>query len=260
VTLSPEFLDNSEEAINTVMAAYRPTLLELSGSISHELKDDKTPVTQLDLEIESKLREALAGVDGTVGFEGEEHGIEGSRETFWLIDPIDGTEQFIRGIPAYRAMATLINDGEPQYAYVYDIAKDERYTARKGQGTLCNGQPARLSERPLERAFIELTANLNLEDTYKIIHAIRQHTRGVRMTADFTHTLQGRFEGHLYYKASGSFWDWSPWALLIKEAGGKVANFGSDNYDYKNPSFLAATPTVFDQLKPILDEVLKESL
>jgi myo-inositol-1(or 4)-monophosphatase len=258
--ISGEFLDRSELALNTVLGQYRPKLLELSGTVSHELKDDKTPVTQLGIELESSLRKALAEIDSSVGFEGEEHGIEGSREAFWLIDPIDGTEQFIRGIPAYRAMATLINNGEPQYAYVYDIAKDERYTARKGEGTLCNGQVVELSPRPLERAFIELTANLNLEDTYRIIHAVRQQTRGLRMTADFTHTLQGRFEGHLYYRASGSFWDWTPWALLIKEAGGKVANFGSDSFDYKNPNFLAATPQVFDELKPILDDVLRGSV
>lgn len=256
MSVSAEFLDQSEAALKAVVQEFRPRLLAASGNIENEMKSDNTPVTQLDLEVESAVRAALLAVDPAVGLEGEEHGIEGSRERFWLIDPIDGTEQFLRGIPAYRCMATLVSDDELQYTFVYDFASGDTYTARKDGGSYRNGKPVKLSRRPFERALIEFTANLALPETLQLIPVIRQQTRGVRMSGYFTNTLEGKFEGHLYYKASGSTWDWTPWALLIKEAGGKVANFGSDSYDYKNPNFLAATPAVFDSLKPIIDEAL----
>jgi fructose-1,6-bisphosphatase/inositol monophosphatase family enzyme len=253
------YLDKSGAALKAVTQSYRARLLDLSGSISHNMKADKTPVTELDLEIESAVRKALSEIDPAVGFEGEEHGIEGSRDTYWLIDPIDGTEQFVRGIPAFRTMCTLVQDGKLQYTFVYDYPKDELFTARHGLGSKLNGQPVSLSSRPLDRAWVEFTTNLTLPEPLKMIPVIRRNARGLRITGDFTQTLKGQFEGHVYYKANGSTWDWTPWALLIKEAGGKVANFGSKDYDYRDPNFLAATPEVFDALKPLLDQALQEA-
>jgi myo-inositol-1(or 4)-monophosphatase len=257
MSVTDTLLDQSEAALISVMQEFRPRLLKANGVIGHELKADHSPVTELDLAIETAMTEALKAVDPTVGFEGEEHGIQGSRERFWLIDPIDGTEQFIRGLPAYRCMAVLVDEDELQYAFVYDVAKDERYTARKGQGAWCNGKPIKLSQRVTNRALIELLGDLALPETLRIISEMQSRIKGVRLSRDLSHTITGKFEGMLYYHANGSTWDWTPWALLIKEAGGKVANFGSDKYDYHDPNFLAAPAQVFDDLKPIIDKVLE---
>jgi myo-inositol-1(or 4)-monophosphatase len=253
-----KLLDRSEAALKTVMQEFRPRLLAATGTISTNIKNDDTPVTQLDLEVEAAMRRALLSVDSTVGLQGEEHGVEGSNDRFWLIDPIDGTENLVRGIPAFRCMATFVADKELQYTFVYDVAKDELYTARKGQGAVCNGRPLQLSQRPLKRAWIELLCELTLPESHEIIKVIQQNTRGVRIHRDFSYVLNGQFEGILYYKAHGSAWDWTPWALLVKEAGGKVANFGSDSYDYRDPNFLAAPVQIFDGLKPLLDQTLAQ--
>ncbi len=255
--LVPEYLDQSQIALEAVARDFRPQLLEAWGNIEPDLKADNSPVTRLDLEIETAIKDVLRPVGQSVGFEGEEHGKEGSESRFWLIDPIDGTEQLVRGLPGFRIMATLIDEDEPQYAFVYDVLKDELYTARNGEGAFCNGQELHVSERPVQRAWLEFTANLALEKAVAILPAIRNLTRGVRMTGDFTHTLRGRLDGHLYYEAAGSSWDWVPWALLIKEAGGKVANLGQDSYDYRNGNFLAANPIIFDDVMTAINTVLQ---
>lgn len=254
MSVSPEYLDSAQQALERVSDAFRPRLMESFGNISHTIKSDSTPVTTLDLEVETAIRKEFRKLDDSIGIVGEEHGEEGRSDKTWYIDPIDGTEQFIRGIPAFRIMATFVADGEIQYTYVNNVAKSEVYTARKDKGAYCNGNKLQVSDRPIERAWIEVIGNFELPELVTLIPVIRKATRGIRITGDFTHTPQGRFEGHLYYKAAGSLWDWTPWALLVREAGGKVANLGSDSYDYRNGSFLAAAPQVFDKLKPLIDE------
>jgi len=256
--VTDEYIAKAEAVLDAVVQEFSPTLLESSGHTAHKVKENNTPVTELDLAIEQRLRDLLAELDSGVGFFGEEHGREGSEETFWLIDPIDGTEQFVRGIPAFRTMAVLIDDGEPQYAYVYDIPKSERYTARRGQGAFCNGQKLQVSDRPLSRCWIEFTCDQTQPEVGLLMAPLRKATRGTRVTGDFTHTPQGRFEAHLFYHGTGGLWDWVPWALIIKEAGGRVENLFSTGYDYKNRNFLAANPVVFDELKAIVETTLKE--
>lgn len=246
----------AEKILDQVVQEFRPTLLESSGHTAHKIKGNNTPVTELDLAIEKRLRELLASLDASIGFVGEEHGSEGSDETFWFIDPIDGTEQFVRGIPAFRTMATLINDGAPVYAYVYDIPKGERYTARRGQGAFCNGSQLQVSDRPLSRCWTEFTCDLTLPEVGALLAPLRKSTRGTRITGDFTHTPQGRFDAHFFYHGTGGLWDWVPWALIIQEAGGRVENLFSTKYDYRNRDFLAANPIVFDELKAIIETTL----
>jgi myo-inositol-1(or 4)-monophosphatase len=256
MALAATYVDQAQTALEAVARSFRPRLLEAWGKIELQLKTDNTPVTILDLEIETVIKDTLRAINPAIGFEGEEHGKEGNEKTFWLIDPIDGTEQFVRGLTGFRIMATLINNDEPQFAFVYEVPVDELYTARKDGGAFCNGKALQVSDRPLHRAILELTANMTQGEVARLMPAITKRTRGVRITRDFTHTLQGRLEGHLYYKANGSSWDWVPWALLIREAGGKVANLGKRDYRYRNGDFLAANPIIFDDLMTDLDTAL----
>lgn len=250
------YIAQAEAAIDGVIAEFRPKLLAASGQIAEEMKDNKTPVTELDLAMETALRAALDPIDGGVGFLGEEHGQSGSQETFWLIDPIDGTEQFIRGIPAYRTMLTLVGDDELQYTYVYNIAKGEKYVATRGKGAFCNGERLQVSSRPLARSWIELTVEQKSPMAAALLAPLRENTRGVRITGDFTHTLHGRLDGQFYGSWNDNAWDWTPWALLIKEAGGIVENIGKDGFDWHDSNFLAATPTNFAGLKEIIEKAL----
>lgn len=253
-----EFFERSQQALVDVVETFRPVLLSKTGHVEEKIKSDETPVTELDLSIETALKDKLRVLDPGIGFEGEEHGKEGNQAKRWLLDPIDGTESFIRGMGSFRTLVTLIDDEKPVFAFMHDYAKNETYIADSESPTTCNGELVKLSERPLKRAWLEFTADQKSAEALKILPALRKHARGVRVTGDFTNVLQGRLEGHLFYRATGSVWDFAPWALLIGQAGGKVANIGDDKYDYRNGSFLAAGPHIFDDLMEIIVTAVNE--
>jgi myo-inositol-1(or 4)-monophosphatase len=233
-----------------------PRLLEAYGRVEETIKDNDTPVTLLDKQIEEELREFLTQLDPGIGLVGEEYPPAGNTDTFWLIDPIDGTESFIRGIPFARNMVTLIDRGQPIMTVVYKFNTDETFAAIKGQGAYKNGHPLKCSQRVLSRTWIELSVPFTNADTTPMLEEVRKMTNGYRVIGDFTLVLEGKVDAMLAYKSGGGDWDYAPRALLMQEAGAKVANLGSNSYDYKNHDFLAASPAVFDQLMPVIKRFL----
>lgn len=235
-----------------VLKTERPELMKHYGRVEHELKDDKSVVTHLDKELEIKLKASLAEYDSKIGFWGEEFGREGNTDNYWLIDPIDGTEKFIRGMASSRSLVTFVSDNHAQYALFYAFVLDNLYTAIRGHGTTKNGQQIKMSNRPLNRAWIEFNANLLDETGYKMYRALRPKVAALPRTYDFSNQLDGSLDGYVVYKTVGGIWDYAPRTLLISEAGGKVANFGSDNYDIHDLNFIATNPVIFDQVQKIL--------
>ena len=250
-------IDHLQQAQDFIIAQFklaRPKLLEAFGNIDETIKGDLTVVTQLDKQIEQDLRDACKKFDPSIGFVGEEYGQAGNADTFWLIDPIDGTESFIRGIPFARNIVTLIEAGKPVMVVVYKFVTDEWFTAIAGQGAFKNGQAIHCSQRPLSRTWVELSSPFTDPTAVPVINAVRKLTNGYRMIGDFTLTAEGKVDALLLYKTAGGDWDCAPRALLMQEAGAKVANIGSTEYDYKNHDFLAANPAIFDELMAAIVE------
>ena len=248
-----DFFAQAKDVITKVFAEVRPELLAAFGTVDHTIKSDETVVTVLDQDIETRLREALSKFDSDIGLYGEEFGQLGNKETFWLIDPIDGTELFIRGIPHARNMVTLISDGEPQMALVYKFITDELYEAQKGKGSFCNGRALKVSDRELHRSWVMFADMLKDPDVQELLLAVRNRVNGVMITRDFTSVVNGQIDALVSYKSGGGEWDYAPRALLIKEAGGRVENIGGYGYDYKKLDMLAANPVIFDKLKEIIE-------
>jgi len=253
MTFTADFYDQAQKAIMDTLQAVRPSLLESFGKDEYTFKSDQTVVTLLDKSIEHKLREELTKFDSSIGFCGEEMGNEGNDKTFWLIDPIDGTESFIRGIDIPRNMLTLIDGDKPVMTIVYKFITDELYTARAGQGAFCNGNPIHVSNRPIKRAWIEIGMKVSDPEVMDKFVKLSEHIEGYTMIRDFPFVATGKIDGYVGYKSGGGDWDYAPRALLVQEAGGRVANIGSDTYDYRNHNFLAANPVIFDEVMNILN-------
>ena len=250
------YLDHSQKVITEIFKGKRAELIAANGNVDSQFKDDKSVVTKHDQEMESELKAALSTLDPGVGFEGEEYGAEGNRETFWLVDPIDGTESFVRGLPFFRNMATLIDAGKPVLALVYRVITDELFVAKKGGGTSKNGTKLTISQRPLSRTRIEL-ANKPSIATAPLLEEIDKHIENFRTSDEFLFTVEAKMDAHFVYKESTKPWDNAPRMLLLEEAGAKVANLGSSTYDYTQSNWLAANPIVFDQLTAIIDKFNK---
>lgn len=252
-----DFFAQAQQCLESVVRPYRRQIMAMHGNVEAEIKEDSTPVTALDTELEHLMRNALARFDSSIGFEGEELGKSGNETTFWLLDPIDGTESFIRGLPFVRNMATLIDNNEPVFTFVYNPIKDELFTAVKAGGAFKNGQSLHASSRPLDRAWIEISAPIQKPEVAHVVSAVRQQVNAISVIREFTLVAEGKLDGQLMYKTGGGPWDYAPRALLGMETGAKVRNIGSDSYDFRNNDMLIASPLIFDELMDIITQTIR---
>ena len=251
--------DHLNAAIHTIKAALdelRPQLMQSFGNVSHTKKADASLVTDLDMRAETLLRERLRTFDPTIGFEGEETGATGSRDTFWLVDPIDGTQHFIRGLPYCTNMIALIHHGEVILGVIYNFAEDALYSACQGGGAFRNDEPIQASQRELEGAMIaseimlrpgkeaENQALMHQLECAKIYNLFNSGSVGYDMTL----VADGRIEGRITKDAYGAPYDYAAGALIAAEAGAIVRTLGSSVYDYQQTDFYVLSPNVHEQL------------
>lgn len=252
MTPTSDFLKNAEKHIHLLLQELRPKLLEAHGNIEPHAKTDTSAVTDMDMLVEHSLREALGKLDPAIGFCGEETGFDPSQQTFWLVDPIDGTESFIRGLPFSSNMITLIDNGAPVLAIIYNFYLDDYYLAIKGGGATKNGQPITVSFRPLNRAYVVAGHGLGLDGYLGATARLRRLVQGLPQMHssgyEFSLVACGVMDGCIAWNPEGKPWDTAPGALLVQEAGGCVANVSALGFDYLNPRLIAASPVIFDDL------------
>ncbi len=249
---SKQFLDQAEKAITDALQAVRPELMASYGKVEFETKYDQTVVTHLDKSVEERLRETLRSLDPAIGIEGEEYGIEGNRDTYWLVDPIDGTEQFVRGIPSCKNLLALIDNGEIIWGLMYMFAKDEMWLARKGGGTTCNSELITMKHRPLNRCWLETSIDVHKPENLEAMKRARQKINGFTIMRDPGYVAAGKVDGILSLGAEGKVWDYAPRSILYTEAGARIANIGSKTYDFNNNDFLVAHADNFDELMDLI--------
>ncbi len=239
------------QAIHAKLQELRPALLANHGTIAHVKKADNSSLTELDMQVEKELIATIKSADSTVGFFGEEYGQQGSTDRFWTIDPIDGTEAFIRGLPFCTNMLAYIDHGEVQAAVIYNFVLDEYYQAIKGQGATCNGVPIHVSKRDISHACIEFEIR-HTEQADRDMYFELPKFSTVKFSAagfGFCQVARGSTEARVSYNAYGKIWDYAPGSLLVAEAGGIVANVGHDKYTYENRDLIASNAVVHGKLQ-----------
>ena len=142
-------------AVEAARAAGRVALKYYHGGFEITLKADATPVTQADREAERTIVEILKKAFPEHGFLGEEFGGSGATDTRWIIDPIDGTKNFVRRIPIWATLIGLEERGEITVGVIHNPVTGELYTARKGGGAFLNGERIRISdETDMRQAYL----------------------------------------------------------------------------------------------------------
>ncbi len=142
------------------------------------------------------------------------------------------------------------------FTFIYRPLNDELFIAAKGEGAYRNGQQIHVSDRPLNRAWIEFNQSYQTSSVEVITQALRQNTGGLLTMREFVHVAQGKADGLVMYESGAGPWDFAPRALIIQEAGGRVANIGSDTYDYRKDNILATNPVIFDDLMKIITDAV----
>jgi len=221
-----ELIDEVLAAGNEALQYYR------SGAAKNYMnKPDHSPVTEADRSVEQRLRTFMVKRFPEVGFLGEETGETTNKEHSmrFVVDPIDGTRAFIRGLKTWSVIVGLEAEGEPVLAVVFMPASDELYVAVKGDGAFYNGRPMRVSQvDAIERALISHGGLNQFTST--------GFGRVLTKLADSSYSQRGfaDFDGHravLHANADAMLdpgvkpWDICATAVLVREAGGELTSF-----------------------------------
>lgn len=236
-----------EFAVDLAHEAGRTTLRYFRTRLEVDRKTDRSPVTIADRETEELVRDAISRHYPDHGIVGEEHGEKnrGANLT-WIIDPIDGTKSFVRGVPLYTVLLALLDGSTPVLGVVHCPPLSETVSAGVGLGCTYNGEPCRVSEASaLSDALVLAT---DFADLYRRlpVFAERLHTASgmTRTWADgygYLMVATGRADAMI--DPVMSLWDIAPLGPVITEAGGVFTDvFGRT--DSTGTSALAATPAI----------------
>ncbi|MBK4736810.1 inositol monophosphatase [Noviherbaspirillum sp. DKR-6] len=216
-------------------------------------------VTEVDHAAEAAIIEVLRGAYPDHAILAEESGasanLHDDNENVWIIDPLDGTTNFIHGFPQYCISIALQQRGQITQAVVYDPSRNDLFTATRGAGAFLNEKRIRVSRRDkLSDALVGTGfpySNLEALDEYlKMFRLMTEKTAGLRRPGsaalDLAYVACGRFDG--FFEKNLKPWDVAAGSLLISEAGGIVGTFaGESDYLYKG-DVLAGNPKIFAQM------------
>lgn len=217
-------------------------------SSSIEYKGHNDLVSYVDKEAERKLVAALTELVPDAGFIAEEGTSDKKGEEFnWIIDPIDGTTNFIHGLPVFAISVALMKRNEIILGVVFEINKDECFYATKGEGAYCNGKLIQVSKASHLKDSLIATGfpyyAFGKMDTYlAILKDFMQFSHGVRRlgsaAVDLVYVACGRFEAFFEYNLKP--WDVAAGILIVQEAGGKVTDFKNGDDFLSGKEVLAA--------------------
>ncbi len=208
-------------------------------------------VTNLDIETEEFLANSLKKHYPSIGFKGEESGSREKSDRFWLVDPIDGTGYFVRGIPGCTIMIALVDSTKIIFSVVYDFINDNLYYAQKDQGAYCNNKKIYVSNLSLEEGYLYLECDIN-KNTLAKFESLRKLamilSSGYPPGFEYAMVASGKIEGRINFEPLGCDFDYAAGTFLVKEAGGVVSNIGSDKFDFTNLNSIAANAKVYKAL------------
>jgi len=240
------------------------------GEVEHlqvSLKGPRNFVTAADRRSEEVVREELAKARPDYGFLGEEGGArEGSDKTHrWIVDPLDGTTNFLHGIPHFAVSIALEREGVIVAGIVYNPANDDLFVAERGKGAFFNDKRIRVASRQqLSDAVVACGlphyGRGDLALGRREMAAAQQHFAGLRRygaaTLDLAWVAAGRLDA--YWERDLSPWDLAAGTLLVREAGGFVSDLDGHDAIFTKGQIAAGNETMHRELLRLLKEAAKE--
>lgn len=220
-------------------------------------KDSGDYVTDIDTAVEEAIINVLLEAYPEHSILGEETGGQKGQNTdhVWIIDPIDGTNNFVHGTPNYAVSIALAHRGQIVQACIYDPSRNELFTASRGSGAFLNDRRIRVSGvKSLSDALVSArfphTKNDSVEDYANKSKDLIMHSGGFRRLGstvlELAYVACGRFDA--YFGAGLQNWDIAAATLLIVEAGGLVGDFQGEQTWKQTGNMIASTPKLFPHL------------
>jgi myo-inositol-1(or 4)-monophosphatase len=240
------------------------TLVRDFGEVENLQVSSKGPgdfVSRADTRAEEIVRGELTEARPNYGWLGEESAeVRGADPTRrWIVDPLDGTTNFLHGIPHWAVSIALEHKGEIVAAVVYDPAKDEMFVAEKGSGAYLNDRRIRVSGRRemitmLFGTGIPFGGSPLLPELLKDLARLTPRTAGIRRMGvaalDLAYVAAGRLDG--FWERSLNPWDIAAGLLLVREAGGLVGGMGPGDDPMETGNVIAANAEVFEAFAGLL--------
>jgi len=242
MSLTPEelqILSKKVESLAKEAGAFIRKEREIFDDTRIEYKGEKDLVSYVDKETEKFLVSGLREILPEAGFITEEKTVKTEEKNFkWVIDPLDGTTNFIHDLPIYSVSIGLLDGEESVLGVVYEINRDESFVAWKNGGAFLNGKRIHISSiKELKKSLIATGFPYDLEDKtdayFEIMKELVRYSHGLRRmgsaAVDMCYVASGRMEA--YYEFNIQLWDIAAGVIILTEAGGKATNFdGKTNF------------------------------
>ena len=253
-------MDMLEEIIAVVRQAGE--MIRCAHNISEDTVEKNGPsdlVTKYDIAVQKFLRRELLRLMPEADFLGEE-GEQEALTSDWtfIVDPIDGTTNFVRNLGYSNISVALAHNGKSEYGVVYNPFRDELYAARRGAGATLNGQRIHVTDYPPERGLVTFGSTIydrELTDaSFRLMRQLYDRTADFRRLAsaalDFCQVAAGRLE--IFFECRLRPWDVAAGVLILQEAGGTVTTLEGKEVDVMHNTSIFATNGVCHYL---LDEL-----
>ncbi|MGI9367124.1 MAG: inositol monophosphatase family protein [Rhizobiaceae bacterium] len=223
-------------------------------------KGTQDMVSNADLEVETFVRNQIAGTYPDDGIVGEEHENKTSRSGYtWVIDPIDGTANFVNGLPAWCVILACVHDDQVKIAAIAEPSHGELYWAAKGKGAYLNNKPLKVSHSPgVDQGNTAVGMNSRTPRS-KLLHFLKLLTdrnglffRNASGGLGLCYVAAGRLIG--YVEPHMNAWDCLAGQLLVAEAGGRVEQQSANTMLVNGGRVIASGPLIFDDLVDMADQ------
>jgi myo-inositol-1(or 4)-monophosphatase len=254
---------NLNVMMKTARAAGRALLKDFSEveQLQVSTKGPGDFVSRADRQAEETIRTELMAARPSYGFLGEEGAtIEGEDPTRrWIVDPLDGTTNFLHGLPHWAVSIALEHKGQIVAGVVYDPVKDEMFYAEKGQGAFLNESRMRVSARHRLNEAIFATGlpwagRGDLPDTLQDLARLLPATAGVRRfgsaSLDLAYVAAGRYEG--FWERRLHAWDIAAGIIILKEAGGLIDTMAPDGNPLETGDLICANEAIFASFAKVI--------
>jgi len=254
-------LNTAVKAARRAGAIINRASLDLEQLTVHS-KRDRDYVSEVDRMAERAIIDTLLEAYPNHGILAEESGEAPARngeDATWIIDPLDGTTNFLHGLPQYAVSIALRQRGQLTQAVVYDPTRNELFTATRGRGAYFNDRRLRVSKRAkLDEALIGTGfpfRDFRFAEAYlNMFRDMMKATSGLRRPGsaalDLAWVACGRYDG--FWEIGLNAWDIAAGSLLVQEAGGLVGNFTGDAGYLESGNIVAANPKIFAQMLQII--------
>lgn len=217
-------------------------------------------VSYVDKEAEQRFVEGLRELLPEAGFIAEEGTGEPSQGLNWVIDPLDGTTNFVHGVPSYCTSVALVQKEEILLGVVLEVTRDECFAAWRGGGATLNGNPISVSTRDQLQDSLLATGfpydDFGFESEYMdLLRELMHRTRGIRRlgsaAADLAYVACGRFEA--FYEYGLNSWDVAAGVILVREAGGRVSGFHPTKDPVFDEEIVASNNAIHEELLEVIE-------